>query len=330
MPSLTKQLMSAALAAVMLAGCANGHKDDRTVEQQLQRTNGARYTSAQVEGAAARINLDEVKKAFWDTQGADMDTAMKNFEQRVNEIYGGKEIVAVDAAKQGTGVMVVGFIDKNGQPGFQTGDDRLFVIEQTGQAANDQVPYRMSNGDGTPYYNGTQVYHHHDGGGGAFFTGLLLGHIIGGWGHYGGHYYTPYSHYHSLTVYRTTYRSSPAYHTQMASNRAFDTRFKSQAPGGGVSSNRRFGSGGFSSGSNGTNGTGGTSSSRRWGGPTGGNSGGTTATSGTSSTSNSSWSGRRSTSSTSTGSSSGSSSSGWSGRRSSSSSSTSSSSRRRR
>jgi hypothetical protein len=326
-----KQLALIALMTAMLVGCSSGHKDDKSVEQALDKSSGSRYTSAQVEGAGSRINLDEVKKAFWETQGADMDAAMKNFERRVNEIYGGKEIVSVDAAKQSNGLLVVGFIDKNGKPGFQSGDDRLFTIEQTGQVANDQIPYRMSSGDGRPYYEGQQ----YGGGGGmggvgSFMTGLMIGgiagHMLGGhhydpWGHYGGHYYTPYGHYNDLYGYRTQYRTTPAYHTQMEQNHAFDTRFRAQAPGGGVSSNRKFGEGGFSSqgGNGGTGGTGG----RRWGGPTGGQPGGAAANppsnSGSQSTT-SGWGGRRSTSSTTSGSSSSTWSGGWGGRRSSSSS----------
>jgi hypothetical protein len=333
-----KTFASTLMVAALLAGCANG-KSDRQVEQELNN-GGSRYTSAQVNGAKSRINLDAVKQAFWDTQGNDMDTAMQNFEKRVNEIYQGDEIVSIDASKQGTGVTVVGFIDKNQQPGFQSGDDRLFTIEQTGQAANNQVPYRMTYGDNNvPYYQGVQPYHSDHSG---FWTGFLLGHIVGGWGHYGGHYYTPYTHYHTITQYRTVYRTTPAYQTQINTNRSFNTRFARTAPGGGVASTRKFG--GFS---NGSNGTGGSTSTRKWGGgPFGGGSSSSSSSTGSKPTSSfSNWSGRRpSGSSTTSGSSSsstrswgssgsssrsssGSSSSSWSSRRSSSSS---SSSRRRR
>ena len=299
-----------ALLAAPLAGCSGGsknaEKDDAAVQRALE--GGERYSSAQVQGATARINLDAVRKAFETTQGGDMNAWMGAFERRVNEIYEGSETVAIDAARKDGQVVVAGFIERNGTGGFQQGDDRLFVIEQTGAAANNQVPYRVANHDGQTYYQGSSGF----GGMGTFMMGMMAGQLMSNWGGY----HTPRSHYSTLSSHRTSYRNTPSYQSQVRQNTSFASRFKAKAAGG-VQSNRSFGQGGVSQG--------GTTSRRTWGGTTGGSTGADASTSGTKS-SGSSWGGRRSSSSAESGSSS-SSTGGWGGRRSSSSSSSSSSRR---
>jgi uncharacterized membrane protein YgcG len=297
-------LFSATVALTLaLTGCA------RHDEQE------AHYVSPQVQGQAARINLEEVDKAFWASKGSDFNSWMGNFEKRVNEIYDGKEIVGIDAQRQTDKLVVTGFIDKNNQPGFQSDDDKLFTIEQTGQAANDQVPYRVSGYNGsTPY-----VYQesHHSLLDNPFLQAFLISQMFHGWG---GHYYTPHSHYTVIHHYRDSYRTTPYYHSQQASNRDFNSRFKQKALGGGFESNRKFGDSSFSSGGQ---------KKRSWF--------GRSSDSTSSGSSGSFWGGRRSSSSSSSssgsrsgwGGSSSSSGSSWGGRRSSSSSSWGGSRRRR-
>lgn len=309
------KLWTALALSALLVGCScSHHDDDASISNDLRNSNN-HYVSAQVNGQPARINLEQVRQAFWATQGNDMNTAMRAFEQRVNEIYEGDEIVQVDAARQSQGLLVVGFIDRNGQPGFQPGDDRLFTIEQTSAANNGQIGYSMTGWNNQPYYNGYYTYHDH-GSGLGFMTGLMLGHML--WGHWGTgyHYYTPVEHIHVIHDYRTTYRTSPTYHLQQQQNHVFTTRFNKQNATGGLASNRKFG------GASST--TSGSTTGRRWG---GGNSSGTTTTTTTTTNSGSGWGGRRSSSSsTSTttrswgsgSSSSSSSGSSWGGRRSSS------------
>lgn len=306
--------ITAALLGAPLAGCSGGEAtDDASLEQTLQ--SGERYSSAQVQGATARINLDEVRKAFETTQGNDMNTWMSAFERRVNEIYEGSETVAIDAARNAGKVVVAGYVDKNGTGGFQKGDDRLFVIEQTGAAANNQVPYRVANHDGQTHYEGTSAF----GGMGGFMMGMMAGQLLSNFGGY----HTPRSHYSHLNSYRSSYRSTPRYQAQVRENKAFATRFKAKSTGG-VQSNRSFGSGGLTQGGSSS----GSAPKRSWGG-WGRSSSGTSADSSTSSTSSSGWGGRRRSSSSAESGSSSSSSSGWGGRRSSSSSSSSRRSRRR-
>ena len=113
------------------------------------------YVSPQVQGESQKINLEEVQKAFWDSKGTDFNTWMGAFEKRVNEIYDGKDVISVDATRKDGKLVVTGYIDKMHKEGFQTGDEKMFTIEQTGEATADkQMPYRVSDYNNRPYYEG--------------------------------------------------------------------------------------------------------------------------------------------------------------------------------
>jgi hypothetical protein len=241
------------------------------------------YVSPHVEGASARINLDAVQKAFWESKGADLNTWMAAFEKRVNEIYDGKEIVSIDATRKDKNLVVTGYIDTQKKEGFVPGDDKLFSIEQTGEAVNNEMPYRLSGQDGQTYYEGRHSILDNP-----FLQAILISHLMGGWG--AGRYYTPYDRIGTLDSYRNTYRQTPGYMQQTALNRDFSTRFKSKSFGGGLQSSTKFGSGSFSSTTGSTSGT--------WG---------SSSVSGAGSGSSSIWGGRRSSGSFS--------SRGWGGRR---------------
>jgi hypothetical protein len=232
------------------------------------------YVSPKVEGASARINLDAVQKAFWESKGSDLNSWMSAFEKRVNEIYEGKEIVSIDATRQNGKLLVTGYVDTQKKEGFVPGDDKLFSIEQTGEAANNEMPYRLSGQDGQTYYEGRHSILDNP-----FLQALLISHLMGGWG---GRYYTPPGRMVVLDNYRSTYRQTPNYMQQTASNSDFATRFKSKAVGGGLQGTNKFGNSSFSSTSGAAN--------RAWGGAT------PSATSNTAGSS-SIWGGRRSSSS---------------------------------
>lgn len=299
-PAWMVALLTATLLVTPLAGCSGGERsaakgDDAALEQTLNK--GEQYRSSDVQGVAARINLDEVRKAFESTKGKDMNTWMGAFEKRVNEIYDGSETVAIDAARNDGKLVVAGFIDKNGTAGFQKGDERLFAIEQTGVVANNQVPYQVSNGNGQPYYQGSSGF----GGMGSFMMGMMAGQMLSNWGGY----HTPRSHYGDLSSHRDAYRGTPDYKSQVKENKAFASRYKVKAAGTGLESNRKFGDGGATQ--SGTK-------RRSWG--------GTTTGAGTTDSTGSGWGGRRRTTTVDSNPSSG---SGWGNRRRSS-----TSSRRRR
>ena len=121
-------------SSVTLAGCS-------THSERVEH-----YVSPQVQGEANRINLEEVQKAFWESKGKDLNSWMSAFEKRVNEIFDGKEVVSIDATRKDGKLIVTGYIDKLHKEGFQPGDEKLFAIEQTGDATSDQgMPYRVSN-----------------------------------------------------------------------------------------------------------------------------------------------------------------------------------------
>src|ERR1700730_9333541 len=119
------------IAGTALAGCSSAPQ------------NHERYVSPTIQGESQQINLDAVKQAFWDTKGKDFNTWMGAFEKRVNEIYDGKEVVSIDATRDDGKLKVTGYINKANKEGFQPGDDKLFTIEQTGDAANNEMPFRV-------------------------------------------------------------------------------------------------------------------------------------------------------------------------------------------
>ncbi|HEY9684436.1 MAG TPA: hypothetical protein V6C86_22840 [Oculatellaceae cyanobacterium] len=267
-------LLLSSTVALSLNGCSSSR------QERIEH-----YVSPQVQGEAQKINLEEVQKAFWDSKGSDFNSWMGAFEKRVNEIYDGKEVVSIDATRKEGRLIVTGYIDNAHKEGFQPGDEKLFTIEQTGDATEDkQLPYRVSDYRDRPYYEGRHSFLDNP-----FLQAMIISHFMsGGWG---GHYYTPYPTINVLHTYRDGYRGTPQYTTQQASNQSFFSRFKSN-PNGGLQSSKSFGSSPFTS----TSTT--TTSKRSW---FGGSNGGTTTggsssglfTSGES-TSTSAWGGRRS------------------------------------
>ncbi|MBX9687104.1 MAG: hypothetical protein K2X27_10405 [Candidatus Obscuribacterales bacterium] len=192
------------------------------------------YVSPHIQGESQRINLDEVQQAFFDAKGSDFNSWMAAFEKRVNEIYDGKGVVSIDATRNNNLLTVTGYIDKDQKDGFQSDDEKLFVIEQTGDAVNKEMPYRVSGYDNRPYYEG-----HHSFAGNAFLEGMLISHMLGG---FGGRYYTPSTQVVVLRDHRDGFRQTAAYSTQQKSNSGFFSRFKSKPGDGSLQSSKTFGS----------------------------------------------------------------------------------------
>ncbi|MBS2009196.1 MAG: hypothetical protein JST01_19235 [Cyanobacteria bacterium SZAS TMP-1] len=226
------------------------------------------YVSGAIQGEAQKINLEEVHKAFFETKGADFNAQMAAFEKRVNEIYEGEGVVALDATRENNRLVVTGFISKSNKPGFQPGDEKLFTIEQTGDVVNNDMPYRVAGYDGRPYYEGHRSILDSP-----LVQMMVLSHMMGG---FGGRYYTPYSSYGGLMGYRNTWRATPQYSSQKASNTNFFSRFSKKSDGG-LQSATKFGGGSFSGGE--------ATARRSWGG---------FGPSSSTSTSSSGWGGRRS------------------------------------
>lgn len=242
-----RALSGAMMAVFIFGGCSSS-----SVRQH--------YVSPHVEGEAAKINLDEVQKAFFESKGKDFNGWMAGFEKRVNEIYDGKGVVLIDATRDNGKLLVTGFIDKDNKDGFQPGDEKLFAIEQTGDAVNNEMPYRVANADGGTYHQG-----HHSLLDNPFLQMMMISHIMGG---FGGRYYTPRPQVVVLQQGRDAFRNTPHYQAQQSSNKEFQSRFKTNSAGG-LTSRSKFGSGlGSSTTTNRTFGgtTSGTSTGSSWGG----------------------------------------------------------------
>ncbi|HEY9785917.1 MAG TPA: hypothetical protein V6D17_10980 [Candidatus Obscuribacterales bacterium] len=193
------------------------------------------YVSSQVTGESQKINLDEVKKAFWESRGKDFNEWMSAFEKRVNEIYEGSEIVSIDATRKTGHLNITGYIEDKKEPGYQAGEEKLFTIEQTGDVTDNQLPYKLTGHDGRPYYEGQ-----HSILGSPIVQMLVLSHLMSSWG---GRYHTPYDRVVVLKDQRSTFRSSPDYMSQKAANQDFMSRFKKKSTGDGFASRNRFGGG---------------------------------------------------------------------------------------
>ena len=181
---------------------------------------------AATDGAAGRINLDDVQEAFKNSDSA------TEFERRVNEIYEGDGLVLIRAKQDGEQLTLEGWEDLNNDNTIdEANDDQLFAI------------VRGSNGDHEMRgYHANGYYNSHFGVGDFLFTYLLISAITP---RFGGYYYTtPPSQGPQMRSQRTTYRNSSAYGGQVQRNANYNSKQASfagsryQSSRGNVSSNR--------------------------------------------------------------------------------------------
>ena len=181
---------------------------------------------AATDGAAGRINLDDVQEAFKNSDSA------TEFERRVNEIYEGDGLVLIRAKQDGEQLTLEGWEDLNNDNTIdEANDDQLFSI------------VRGSNGDHEMRgYHANGYYNSHFGVGDFLFTYLLISAITP---RFGGYYYTtPPSQGPQMRNQRTTYRNSSAYGGQVQRNASYNSKQASfagsryQSSRGNVSSNR--------------------------------------------------------------------------------------------
>jgi ABC-type amino acid transport substrate-binding protein len=262
-------------AAGMLALACGGDKAD-----------GQGLTAAEwieTDGAAGRINLDDVRQAYREAYGTD-GFSVNTFEQRVNEIYEGDNLVLIQAEQQGDRVLISGWEDLNGNKTLDPNeDDKLFTITQK----------LADNGETVVQGHGANAYYRESSFFSGFIPGLLLGQLFAGGRTV---YVTPPPRYEELQSARGSYRSGSGYAIQRGRNASYGgsvaSRYGPSATSGPVSparssyQSRQVNSGGFrSSGSTtrsiGSGGRGtGSSGSKSTGGGSGGKSGGTGGVSG--------------------------------------------------
>ena len=160
---------------------------------------------AATDGAAGRINLDQVQEAFQKSKSP------TEFERRVNEVYEGDGLVLIRSSQDGDTLVLEGFEDLDGNGAIdETADDVLFSIvkehddhELRGHGANGY--YRSSLGPGN-----------------FLFTYLLISSLTGP-----RYYSTPRSRVDTIRADRTSYRGSSGYKNQVSRNTNYFSRQKS-------------------------------------------------------------------------------------------------------
>jgi hypothetical protein len=179
---------------------------------------------AATDGAAGRINLDEVQAAFKDSK------SVTDFERRVNEIYEGDGLILIRAKQDGSQLTLEGWEDLNSNGEIEdSSDDQLFDIVK---GTNDEYDMRGYHGNG--YYNS------HFGAGNFLFTYLLISAVMPR----GYYYHTPVGSGPGMRNQRTTYRQTTSYNRQVQRNSSYNSKQSSfagsryQQSKGNVSSNR--------------------------------------------------------------------------------------------
>ena len=153
---------------------------------------------AATDGAAGRINLDDVQDAFKRSESP------TEFERRVNEIYEGDGIIFIRARQDGETLTLEGWEDLNNNNEIDdVNDDLLFSI------------VKDTDGNSLRGHGANGYYHSSFGPGNFLFTYLLLSSLRGPY-----FYHTPYTRRYGDTMrtQRTGYRSSSRYTTQASKN----------------------------------------------------------------------------------------------------------------
>ncbi len=164
---------------------------------------------AATDGAAGRINLDDVQAAF------ELSSSATDFETRVNEIYEGDGIILIRAWQDDTGLTLEGWEDLNNNSSVDdSGDDLLFSIVNRNGSDNELRGHHANS------------YYHSSFGGGDFLFGYMLGSAMNR-GPYV--YTTPVASSNNLRAHRASYRGSSAYNSQVARNSRYTARQQSFA-----------------------------------------------------------------------------------------------------
>ena len=184
---------------------------------------------AESPGTSGFINLDEVQKASLENQKTE------DFEKRVNEIFEGDNLILLDVLGKQNGFVLTGVEDLNGNeqpdaaPG--AGDEVVFQLTVSGSGVNNATLVGAGvNRDFTKRYNYpmpnidrnyAQSYYRQHG---------YYPYYYSYYGYPRYRYYTPRRRYVYLRTYRTTYRRSPGYRTQIGRNNTYMTGYRTRYP----------------------------------------------------------------------------------------------------
>ena len=176
---------------------------------------------AETDGAAGRINLDEVQAAFKSSKSG------TEFERRVNEIYEGDHLLLIRVEQDAEGTTVEAWENLNGNMVIdENDDDLLFSIQERADKS-----YNMRGYGANGYYN--------SGFGAGNF--LLTYMVLSSMRPFGGYYYYSQpgrSHYTRLNSQRSSYRRSSGYRSQVSKNTRYFSR-QGKFTGSNLSSSRR-------------------------------------------------------------------------------------------
>jgi hypothetical protein len=158
---------------------------------------------AATDGAAGRINLDDVQEASMESSSA------TEFEDRVNEIYEGDGLILIRARQEGDRLTLEGWEDLDANNRIDdAGDDQLFAIVKE----DEQHELRG--------YHANSYYHSHFGAGDFLFTYLLISSL-----NRGPYYYqTVPDRATDIRRDRSSYRGSSRYDAQLERNRQYTSR----------------------------------------------------------------------------------------------------------
>ena len=155
---------------------------------------------AATDGAAGRINLDDVQDAFKRSKSP------TEFERRVNEIYEGDGIIFIRSRQDGDALTLEGWEDLNNNSEIDDAqDDLLFSI------VKDQGQNNLRGHGRNGYYRSGF------GGGDFLFTYLLLSSFSRGPYFYN----TPSTRGNTMRTQRSSYRQSSTYSRQVSKNSRF-------------------------------------------------------------------------------------------------------------
>ena len=155
---------------------------------------------AATDGAAGRINLQDVQAVFKESKSA------TDFEKRVNEIFEGDGIVLIKAEQTDTAFVLEGWENLDGNSRIDEGtDEKLFTITQ-----KEDKSHEMRGHYANSYYHNTW------GAGDFLFTYLIFSSLAGP-----PIYFTPAHRVTPIRTERNLYRNSSAYRGQVSRNGSY-------------------------------------------------------------------------------------------------------------
>ncbi len=199
-------LIAGVTAASLMSGCGSSEEE-----------------WANAPGTNGHINLDAIRDAFKKAP------KVEDFENRINEIFEGDNLVMIQSDKTSGGFMLWAKEDLDDDKKISSGDDLLFtLLVENGTAT-------LKGAGVTSYYKSSWPYDpkaHAAKEADAPRTKHHCNHFHHWYGHriyfWGGGYYTRAPRYSQMMSHRNAYRNTSAFTSQVASNAASEKRMASR------------------------------------------------------------------------------------------------------